>query len=45
MISEMRRDMRTLADSINTPKQVIRDPQTGEITAVVPMQMPNRTVN
>jgi hypothetical protein len=39
IISEMRRDMKTLADSINTPKQIIRDPQTGEITAVVPMRM------
>ena len=45
VIGEMRRDMQTLADSINAPKQVIRDPQTGEITAVVPMQMPNRMVN
>ena len=41
VIGEMRRDMQTLANSINTPKQMIRDPQTGEITAVVPMQMPN----
>jgi hypothetical protein len=39
VISEMRRDMQTLAAAINTPKQVIRDPQTGEITAVVPMRV------
>jgi hypothetical protein len=38
IIGEIRRDMKTLADSINTPKQIIRDPQTGEITAVVPMR-------
>ncbi len=40
VIGEMRRDMQTLANSINAPKQIVRDPQTGEITAVVPMQMP-----
>jgi hypothetical protein len=40
IIGEMRRDMQTLANSINAPKQIVRDPQTGEITAVVPMQMP-----
>jgi hypothetical protein len=39
VIGEMRRDMQTLANSINTPKQIIRDPRTGEITAVVPMQV------
>ncbi len=38
IIDEMRSDMKTLAESINTPKQVIRDPHTGEITAVVPMR-------
>jgi hypothetical protein len=41
VIAEMRRDMKTLADSINTPKQIVRDPQTGEITAVVPMKLAN----
>jgi hypothetical protein len=39
IVDEMRRDMKTLADSINTPKQIIRDPQSGEITAVVPMRV------
>jgi hypothetical protein len=34
----MRRDMATLAQSINTPKQIVRDPVSGEITAVVPMR-------
>jgi hypothetical protein len=39
VIDEMRRDMKTLAETINTPKQIIRDPHTGEITAVVPMRV------
>jgi hypothetical protein len=43
LIAEMRRDMQAdiqaLATSINAPKQIVRDPHTGEITAVVPMQM------
>lgn len=29
--------MKTIAETINTPKQIVRDPVTGEITAVVPM--------
>ncbi|WP_315831089.1 hypothetical protein [Bradyrhizobium prioriisuperbiae] len=39
VIDEMRNEMKTLADTLNTPKQIVRDPQTGEITAVVPMRM------
>jgi hypothetical protein len=33
------REIKTLADSLNTPKQIIRDPATGEITAVVPLRV------
>jgi hypothetical protein len=39
VIDEMRSEMKTLADTLNAPKQIVRDPQTGEITAVVPMRM------
>ena len=37
MMQEMRRDMGALAASLNTPKQLIRDPQTGEIVGIAPM--------
>lgn len=37
VIAEMRQEMKTIAETINTPKQIVRDPVTGEITAVVPM--------
>jgi len=37
LIQEMRRDMTTLATALNTPKQLIRDPQTGEIVGIAPM--------
>lgn len=36
-LTEMRRDMNTLAAAINTPKQLIRDAQ-GNITGIAPMQ-------
>lgn len=39
VIGEMRSEMKSLAETINTPKQIVRDPHTGEITAVVPMRM------
>lgn len=39
VIDEMRSEMKTLAETLNTPRQIVRDPQTGEITAVVPMRM------
>ena len=37
MLQEMRRDMTTLAQALNTPKKLIRDPQTGEIVGIAPM--------
>jgi hypothetical protein len=37
-MQEMRRDMNTLAQAFNTPKKLIRDPQTGEIVGIAPMQ-------
>ena len=37
MMQEMRRDMNTLAQALNTPKKLIRDPQTGEIVGIAPM--------
>jgi hypothetical protein len=37
MMHEMRRDMGTLAQALNTPKKLIRDPQTGEIVGIAPM--------
>ncbi|SEN66997.1 hypothetical protein [Bradyrhizobium sp. OK095] len=36
-LTEMRRDMNTLATAFNTPKQLIRDAQ-GNITGIAPMQ-------
>jgi hypothetical protein len=39
VVDEVRREIKTLADSLNTPKQIIRDPATGEITAVVPLRL------
>lgn len=39
MFSEMQNSMRALSNSLNAPKQIVRDPQTGEITAVVPARM------
>ena len=39
LVDEMRRDMRSLAETITAPKQIVRDPASGEITAVVPMRM------
>ena len=36
--SEMKRDMQTLGEAITAPKQIIRDPNSGEITAIVPMR-------
>jgi len=38
VVDEMRRDMAELTASIAAPKQIVRDPTTGEITAVVPMR-------
>jgi hypothetical protein len=38
-LMEMRRDMNALAMAINTPKQIIRDPQTGDVVGIAPMQM------
>jgi len=38
LMQEMRRDMNTLAAAFNAPKQLIRDPQTGEITGIAPMR-------
>ncbi|MAH68457.1 MAG: phage portal protein [Afipia sp.] len=38
VISEMKRDMQTLGEAITAPKQIIRDPNSGEITAIVPMR-------
>lgn len=38
LVDEMRRDMAELAAAVAAPKQIIRDPATGEITAVVPMR-------
>ncbi|WP_426526825.1 portal protein [Bradyrhizobium sp. McL0615] len=37
MMNEMRRDMTTLAQALNTPKKLIRDPQTGEVVGIAPM--------
>jgi hypothetical protein len=37
MMAEMRREMTALATALNTPKQLIRDPQTGEIVGIAPM--------
>jgi hypothetical protein len=39
MLQEMRRDMTTLAQALNTPKKLIRDPQTGEIVGIAPVGM------
>jgi hypothetical protein len=39
VVDEMRRDMAQLADAVTAPKQIVRDPNSGEITAVVPMKM------
>jgi hypothetical protein len=39
MLQEMRRDMSTLAQALNTPKKLIRDPQTGEIVGIAPVGM------
>lgn len=36
-MQEMRRDMTALAGALNAPKQLIRDPQTGEIVGIAPM--------
>ncbi len=36
-MQEMRRDMNTLATAFNTPKKLIRDPQTGEIVGIAPV--------
>ncbi|MGM5033517.1 portal protein [Tardiphaga sp. 803_E3_N1_3] len=41
MLAEMQNGMRMLAESINAPKQLIRD-QNGEIIGTAPMQMPGR---
>lgn len=37
-MSEMRRDMSALATAFNTPKRLIRDPQSGEIVGIAPME-------
>jgi hypothetical protein len=37
-MQEMRRDMSSLAAAMNTPKRLIRDPQTGEIVGIAPME-------
>lgn len=37
MMNEMRRDMGLLAQALNTPKKLIRDPRTGEIVGIAPM--------
>ena len=37
MMGEMRRDMAGLAAAFNTPKRLIRDPQTGELIGIAPM--------
>lgn len=37
-MQEMRRDMNTLATAFNTPKKLIRDPQTGDIVGIAPME-------
>ncbi|KRR21901.1 hypothetical protein [Bradyrhizobium retamae] len=39
MMQEMRRDMTALASALNTPKKLIRDPQTGEIVGIAPVGM------
>ncbi len=41
VLSEMQAAMKMLAESINAPKQLIRD-QNGEIIGTAPMQMPGR---
>ncbi|WP_316219394.1 phage portal protein [Bradyrhizobium sp. SZCCHNR2026] len=38
VLGEMRRDMGMLAQAFNAPKQLIRDPQTGEIVGIAPMR-------
>lgn len=38
-MQEMRRDITTLASALNAPKQLIRDPQTGEIVGIAPVGM------
>jgi hypothetical protein len=38
LVQEMRRDMSTLASAMNTPKRLIRDPNTGEIVGIAPME-------
>jgi hypothetical protein len=37
IVAEMRRDMAGLAQAFNTPKKLIRDPQTGELIGIAPM--------
>ena len=37
LLQEMRRDMNTLATALNTPKKLIRHPQTGEIVGIAPV--------
>lgn len=37
IVGEMRRDMAALAQAFNTPKQLIRDPKTGELVGIAPM--------
>ncbi|MGJ4954617.1 portal protein [Bradyrhizobium sp. HKCCYLRH2015] len=38
VLGEMRRDMNMLAQAFNAPKQLIRDPQSGEIVGIAPMR-------
>lgn len=38
VLGEMRRDMSMLAQAFNAPKQLIRDPQTGDIVGIAPMR-------
>ncbi|WP_315729029.1 phage portal protein [Bradyrhizobium sp. SZCCHNS2015] len=38
VLGEMRRDMTMLAQAFNAPKQLIRDPQTGDIVGIAPMR-------
>lgn len=38
LLGEMRRDMTMLATALNAPKQLIRDPQTGDIVGIAPMR-------
>lgn len=37
VVGEMRRDFAQLAASFNTPKKLIRDPQTGELVGIAPV--------